>query len=222
MNATLKQAGKLLGMADDQDLTDEQLQHVTGSGLITDIFKAARRGTLDVSKRAEIQKLLGLRILELIGKVKVSAVSRFVAGEHFRKDNTDGVEFWGFGNNFQKHFLDASHAEENVPQTELAVSKLTQSANDKELLEEGIKRVFLAYLSELLKRQPNGEKPNGKDKMLLVNGYANIFEVEGTEWAVNAYWNVDGWDMNAHHVSNLGGWDDGAQVFSRYSELQKS
>ena len=60
MNATLKQAGKLLELADQKELTDKELQDVFVSGIISDVFEAAKTGSLDGKKRDDIRVLLGL------------------------------------------------------------------------------------------------------------------------------------------------------------------
>jgi len=60
MKATLKQAGKLIELADQKDMSDEHLQGAIGSGMVSDIFEASQAGTLDVSRRDDIREILGL------------------------------------------------------------------------------------------------------------------------------------------------------------------
>src|SRR3989344_4013195 len=63
MNATLKQAGKLLELAQQKELTDKELQTAICSGIITDVFEAAKAGSLDTTKRDGIRALLGLPLI---------------------------------------------------------------------------------------------------------------------------------------------------------------
>ena len=41
------------------------------------------------------------------------------------------------------------------------------------------------------------------------------YETTGTLRAVAAYWNDDGWNVNANAVTNPNTWNDDNQVFSR-------
>lgn len=63
MNATLKQAGKLLELVDQKDLTNVELQSAIVSGIISDVFESAKTGSIDGAKRDDIRVLLGLEPL---------------------------------------------------------------------------------------------------------------------------------------------------------------
>ena len=72
---------------------------------------------------------------------------------------------------------------------------------------------MLAYLWELLTKQPNGE-----EGMLLTNGHANIFYIRDTDdtpWVVSADWRSIGWCVGALSALSPDGWDEGDQVFAR-------
>ncbi len=71
----------------------------------------------------------------------------------------------------------------------------------------------------MLAQQPKGEKPNGKNRRLLVNGYVNLFRVidaNGEERAVCARWDEgSGWYVYARELEHEYQWDAGGQAVSR-------
>ena len=70
-------------------------------------------------------------------------------------------------------------------------------------------------LFSLLEKQPNGEAGP-----LLVNGYANLFEMEdidGVSRLVYAGWHDDGWYVDSRSVTCSDQWFGEFQVFSRNS-----
>lgn len=152
--------------------------------------------------------LKALELLRRVTSVSVSSAERFVASEFFTTENPD-VKFYDFGSNFRDNFL--TRIEKNIPAAELAVDQLVRASLDAPILAELGDRAetALAYLAELLKKQPNGE-----DGILLTNGYANVFYIG--DWAVGACWCAgDGWRVNARPVGPPYRWGEGSQFFSR-------
>lgn len=146
------------------------------------------------------------------GAIPVSAILKFVVADKFTKNNKI-VRFAYFGDNFKRVML--GKVEENVSCAMLNVHTLVKASLDAPILTELGNRAetTLAYLHELLSKQPNGE-----DGVLLTNGYANIFYIRGTDdnfWAASAYWCGDGWGVYAYSVGYPRGWDAGSAVFSR-------
>lgn len=154
-------------------------------------------------------------ILALVAVVKIPAQPRFVASEEFVVNTSDKAEvkiafIWdGF-----KPFL--KKVEEPTEEMELRVSSLTKDSLDEPILAElnNKARVSLSQFYAMLKKQGRGQK----DGPLLVNGYANIFYIEGeASLVVRAYWDaeVGGWGVGAHSVQDPDGWGAGFQVVSR-------
>ena len=156
------------------------------------------------------------KLLEFVTPVKITAVKKFVASDHFKAGQTvDGVNYYSsFGDNFNAHFL--PKVEENIQATDLRVHKLLRNSKDLGIraeIGEDKEETNLAHLHQCLKRQGNGE-----EGALLTNGYANIFYVRDTNgnlWAVSAYWYDDGWRLRADSVGYSDDWYAGSQVFSR-------
>ncbi|MBM3257670.1 MAG: hypothetical protein FJZ05_00415 [Candidatus Nealsonbacteria bacterium] len=201
-------------------------------GLITDLVSAVKEqggsdddihrlvkpeGRKILSRMASIIVEAGKssRILELIGVVTISAISRFVASKKFviaRKP----INIAWLGDNFKSWFL--KKIEEPVGKADLRYMKLTSPSVDGPILAElGEDRAetTLAQIFSLMERQPNGEKG-----ILLTNGYANIFyvrDVSGILRAVHVRWCSDGWSVRASSVENPIWWLVGDRVFSRNS-----
>ena len=155
-------------------------------------------------------------VLKRVATVHVCGAKRFVARAAFGKDNPAGVKFF-LGGNFEKNFL--GKIEENVPATELAVHTLTKASLDAPIraeLTSEREETTLAYLYELISRQPNGESAGP----LLTDGKANVFYVrdaKGDLWAVRAGWYSVSreWGVGAYSVSSPDGWSAGSRVFSQ-------
>jgi len=150
-----------------------------------------------------------------VHSVAVPAVDRFVAKDYFEVDTSAkaGVKISYLSDNFKAHFL--AKSEQNVPATELKIYRLREASRDVPILVElgDNHETTLAYIWELLKKQPNGE-----DGVLLQNSYANIFYVSGTDdilWAVSVYWIVDGWRVESESIGSPGRWRVGIRVFAR-------
>lgn len=144
--------------------------------------------------------------------IKVSGAKKFVSAEKFTKENK-AVKFAYFSQNFKRVMLEK--VEENVSDAMFTCCILTETSPDAPILVELGNRAetTLAYLYELLTKQPNGE-----DGVLLTNGCANIFYIRGADdvlWAVSAYWRSGGWYVYANSVEDPDGWFVGNVIFSR-------
>ena len=158
-------------------------------------------------------KYLPNKLLEPISTINVAGTSKFVARDHFKLGEPEGVKIGYLGDNFKSHFL--KKVEQNVPQAQLKSRKLKQSSLDPPIITAlgDNHETYLAQLWELLKAQPKGESGT-----LLTNGYANIFYIRDADnilWAVSVYWDDDGWNVDAYSVDTPGRWDDGDRVFGR-------
>lgn len=164
---------------------------------------------------AEIRDVFNRRrsnpgLLELIGTVVIPATTTpFVVREKF-VIGTAGISW--FSDQFRAWFL----GETQGPAIEMTLrySKLMKFSVDGPILVElGDKaETTLAQIFALLERQANGE-----EGALLINGWANIFYVNGR--AVDVYRHDDGWRVYAGSVTGPSGWywRDGDRVFSRNS-----
>ena len=188
------------------------------AGAITDFFEklAGSDGTLWLAafKRFLRRENPWASVLTFLHTIAVGAVEKFVAKDHFTKENKK-VKFWYFGENFVKHFL--GKIEEVVPVGNIAIHRLEKASRDPEIMVElgSEKRVIkLAHFCQLIEAQGQGQ-----EGPLLVNGWANIAYIEDDEgivWAVYAYWNAGlGWGVDAFSVENPNGWNAGRQVLSQ-------
>ncbi len=155
------------------------------------------------------------RLLGYVTSVTVNGAKRFKVKKNFIGDTSPDAEvkIAYLGGDFKSHFL--GKAEQDIKGCTLNVNQLKTASLDAPILAELGDRAetTLAYLYELLERQPGGESD-----VLLTNGYANIFYVRATNgvlWAVHARWYDDGWRVNASSVEYPCRWNAGNQVFSR-------
>ena len=152
-------------------------------------------------------------LLRFVTTISVPGVPKFVAKDRFVSSGT--ITFY-LDDNFKTHFL--SKVEENVPAADLAVHTLTSYSLDEPIRKElGAQReeTTLAYLYELLSRQPKGESG-----VLLTNGYATIFYIKdanGKLWAVGVGWDsrYGEWHVRADSITYPDEWHGGYRVFSR-------
>jgi hypothetical protein len=174
----------------------------------------ARNGTVDDLRRLIREPKLVDQVFDLIVGAK-SAITRFIVADHFTKNSSE-VKFYGFFGGFEEWFL---LKVEELATVELPKfhHDLKRDSLDTEIIDDlGGKEaaeVTLAGVFGLLKLQPRGESGE-----LLTNGYANIFyvrDIAGELRAVDVYWDVDGWDVDAFRVDGEIGWDAVGRVFSR-------
>lgn len=220
MKATLGQAAKLLQLIVQSGKTEEELQELYASGLLTDLLKA------DVKRvdRNKFQQLLfgaltvvkttASTLLKQVGIVDLPSTSKFIVSDLFAASSKEVKIAW-IGDNFRNNF--SSKVEDPQGETTLCVSKLKKNSLDMPIMAElgNGTETTLANVWQMLKKQANGEK--GK---LLTNGYANIFYVrdaKGVLWAVSVDWGGDGWSVGTYSVAHPFGWSGGRQVFSRNS-----
>ena len=97
-----------------------------------------------------------------------------------------------------------------------AVAKFvaTEATTDAVILDElsGRAEASLAHLWQLLYKQGNGESGP-----LLVNGYANIFYLRGTDgalWVAHPGWDDSGWALSVAQMNDPIGWCEGYRVFA--------
>ena len=169
------------------------------------------------SRLMEIIKTYEVRvpkILEIVnGQIHFPGSKKFVASEHFRKDNPK-VKFWDFGSNFASLFIPKT--EKNVEASSLRRQKLLKNSSDSEIIKalggEEKAETSLAEFYARLEAQGNGE-----EGPLLTNGNWNIFYIrdkDGVLHAVFARWLGGGWYVDADDLG-YGGWYEGRRVFSR-------
>jgi len=142
----------------------------------------------------------------------VNGAEQFCAKDHLARANVGWTD-----NNFDQLFL--NKVEKNVLPASIAVHQLKRSSTDKLIMAElgAAAEIQLAYLFELIKAQSQGQ-----EGVLLVNGYANIAYIRGTDgnlWAVDAGWGAaGGWGVSANSFVDPGGGGAGLRVLSRDSE----
>ena len=152
-------------------------------------------------------------LLRKLASVQVEGVARFVVDD----DTLQAANIGWTGDNFKKFF--AKKVEEDVPACAIAVHRLERASSDAPILTELGDRaeISLAHLFELIKKQSKGETGQ-----LLVNGYANVAYVRGTDgnlWAVLAAWRsyCGCWGVEADSVEDPDGWRGSRRILSRDS-----
>jgi len=152
------------------------------------------------------------QLLRKIATVSVSGVKNFVAKDHLKDANVGWT-----GDNFKKLFF--GNVEKNVEAITVAIHRLEQLSLDPPIMAQlaDHTEISLAHFFELLKKQSKGE-----DGVFLINGYANIAYIKGSDgnlWAVSAGWGSGSrcWDVGARSVEDPDRWRGGCQVLSRDS-----
>lgn len=115
---------------------------------------------------------------------------------------------------FPSYVLRAASLVSSGPAARLSVYELARSAYDREIMAELPQDplVELWQIAELMRRQPQGQ-----DGILLNNGYANIFYVNGVHgrvFAVGVRWYNDEWRVLAWKLDEGACWGAGCRVFS--------
>lgn len=201
---TSRQSAELDHAFERNGWTSEDVKKVSGGTLLASLLLVVRG----------VAEVVVSSILELLnGEIQVSVRDKFVVAENFKKGNA-GIYY--LIDNFMKWF--GAKVEENVPAATLSSRRLTQSSVDgpiKAELGEG-HEVFLAWLFEKIEAQADGCEGE-----LLINGYANIFYVDGR--VVHVYWYAGGgWYVDADEVTDPYAWSADDRVFSRNSVLKPS
>jgi len=143
------------------------------------------------------------RLLRQVSTVPVSGYEKFVAKDHFTKDDSQ-VRFWYFGDNFTNHFLPKVEGP-CVPAT-LAVHQLQEASLDDPIRQElgDRQEITLGQFYQFLATQDSGWF------------IAYIRDAKSNLWAVRAYWDAGcGWRVSAYSVTHPHGWGPVPQVVSR-------
>ena len=168
-----------------------------------------------VTNRAEktVQKL------EYVTTIPVAGAKSFVAKKYFNgfevnTSNDVEVKTSHIGSMFQEYFM--GKTENDVKPADIKIQRLLINSKDPPIIAElgDTHETTLTYLWQALEIQGHGQR--GK---LLTDGYANVFyirdDVDGTLWAVCAYWCGGGWFLNANSVEHPRPWSAVFQVCSR-------
>lgn len=152
------------------------------------------------------------RLLEEVGTpTELAAVAKFVAREKFVVNTKGELPISYLGDNFKANFLDI--VETDVSAVTLKQRKLLKPSVDRPILaalgdEDPTKvekaRIALAYVFNYLK---------AADRSLWFIFY--VAGAKGVVWAVNAYWDDGGWNLDAFPVSSPRGWCADCRVVSR-------
>ncbi|MEK7555082.1 MAG: hypothetical protein AAB518_03825 [Patescibacteria group bacterium] len=213
---TLRTVNRMMRTGESNEVSNEKLVRLIESSLWDLVADADDYGNLAEVVRAHLARSATARtgILEYIVTIRVSAVSDFVAADHFKVDISANarVKIAWISKNFTDHFL--GKIERDVSATSMRVYRLLESPPDDLIIVVlgRCRDTMLAHLCKLLEKQPNGE--NGR---LLTNRKTNIFyirDIAGALWAVDACWNGGGWFVGASSVEGPSGWFVGSQVFS--------
>lgn len=165
------------------------------------------------------------KLLEFIGTVTIPArTEKFVARDRLIVDTSKKakVKISFIGDNIKNNFL--GKIEEPTDESTLCYGKLLRRSVDKLIIANlGCEVESESTLSEMFGCMEL--QPDGKEGVLLTNGYANIFYIRdsaGVLWAVYCYWHDDGWGVNAYSVESPSDWRAGRQVFSRNPSVSQS
>ncbi len=157
-------------------------------------------------------------VLEWLSDWTIPSQTEFSVAEKFTKSNPN-IQFWYFGDNFESWFTPTT--EKSISEATVSVNKLRIRATLAEMTPEqpAPRLVTMSQIYWMLAQQPKGEKPNGKNRRLLVNGYVNLFRVidaNGEERAVYACWfEGNGWFVYAYELELGYQWHAGYQAISR-------
>ena len=207
--ATIGNAGHILTLAGQKGLTEEAFDDLN-SGFLADLFEAAVAGNLKKTDREKLRVILGLPpltppALELFREIDCPATEAFDLYDFFNIDNPT-VKFRWVDADLRKYFKIRLIEAEGPRQ--LAISKLTRTVTEKELLAVAPKKTTWADLKWRLEQQPHGE---GGD--LLVNGWTNLFLIG--DCLVRVYRNGDGWGVSVNPVDETFEWLGGGRLTSR-------
>ncbi|MFH1772844.1 MAG: hypothetical protein ABH818_00585 [Patescibacteria group bacterium] len=151
-------------------------------------------------------------LLGFIGVVVVPATTKkFIAREKFAINisNKDLVRISNLGDNFKEWFL--YKIEEPISEVTLCYQELLKDSVDGPIIAElgGVKKAetTLAEMFFLIDKQREG-----KNRVLLTTGHANIFYVRDDELvlrAVRIYCGDNSWDIDAGTIDDPDRWGDG-------------
>ncbi len=161
---------------------------------------------LPVKKRPVSRKVLA-DFLELTGEpVKVASCKCFVASQKWVVDRNGELPISSLSENIRTHFLGL--IEENVPAATLKQRKLLKNSGDTSIISayggQAKVKIPFAHVFEYLKTADRTEW--------------YVFYVIGTDgylWAVYAFWDNRGWDVDARVATGAYAWFAGRHVVSR-------
>ena len=205
---TSGQLTTVLQLLEDKRVDPARFQTVLASGYLADVLD--EKASLDPQKRDSVRNLLGLPpltppALELFREIDCPATEAFDLYDFFNIDNPT-VKFRWVDADLRKYFKIRLIEAEGPRQ--LAISKLTRTVTEKELLAVAPKKTTWADLKWRLEQQPHGE---GGD--LLVNGWTNLFLIG--DCLVRVYRNGDGWGVSVNPVDETFEWLGGGRLASR-------
>ena len=154
------------------------------------------------------------KLLETLGAITLGAIKKFIAKDHFKIGDYNGVKISYIGENFKKQFI--PKVEENIVESIIRYFRLKKGSTDPFIIAELGPNypTTLAHMWELLKLQGYGQKVG----QLSVDGLVNVFyipDVNGIIWAVGAGWDDGGWDIIANSLGLPNEWNDDYRVFGR-------
>ena len=217
---------KIVGAIADADGTPAEANLLAEKPEVVRGLLAVLRGTAEIVMK-EVEAIR-VTLLDFIGTIKVTATkSKFIAKDNFVLDTSDKAEvkISYLGDNFKAWFLaGVGKIEDPISKQILRYGKLRKSATDMprkpgeaaiipELGGETKVETTLSEMFSLIRKQPDG-----KEGVLLNNGWANILDIRdqnGVLRAVSVRWGGDGWIVHADSVEDSRGWSAGYQVFSR-------
>ncbi len=180
--------------------------------------------TESLIKEEKVAEQVKEAIIEWTADLTIPAQPEFVVADHFTKPNPNNIEFWNFGENFRNWFMPLT--EKAVEESIVGIGKLRIPAKFAEMTPEqpAPRIVTMSQICWMILQQPKGEKPNGRNRKLLVNGYADLFcafDKDGIERAVEIFW-IDsfGWNIDGEVLEHDIQWCAGRQVISRKSDLK--
>ncbi len=170
------------------------------------------------------------KLIEMLGTVPTSATTLpFVAKDRFKLKKDGGICSY-FGDNFKAWFMKGvGKTEAPFAGSTLRYGTLRRNATDMPqnpggeaiiptLGGEEKSETTLTEMFFLMEAQADG-----KEGILLTNGWANIFYVRdsaGVLRTVRVFWGGVGWGVDAYSVGGPYVWNDGHRVFSRNSDLK--
>lgn len=158
-----------------------------------------------------------IAMLQFVKIIELPAIGTFKPEDHIkvtpaRECKTAKVVVAYVSDNIKA--LIKGRSEPDEKKAGIRIHKLCKASIDALILAElgenvkmGFNRVF-----QMLEKQGHGQEGD-----LLVDGRANIFYIEGTDWAVFCRWSSDlgGWSFGGDLILRLCTWDAGSQVVSR-------
>lgn len=150
-------------------------------------------------------------LLLLEAEATVVLSDHFIARDHLKVDTSGkaGLAISYLGENLQKWFMDKKEkVEEPTCQTMLQIHRLLKASVDKPIMKFlGGNEATETTLQEMFRFLASADKGNWY--------IFYIKDAKGVLRAVSAYWDDDGWDLDARSVERPRAWDAEGRVVSR-------